>query len=264
MRFQEDPNSKTAIRVQVVDKSFETSQKLNLDSVTFSPLEKASCPILEAATDSSVDIEDILETMNDDEVCSLYRNLEPYLIRLSAHSVGHQLVVALAAILPEILVEDLARKISDNFMKLSETAAGAVCVLEILGKIPSNLQCLILENYVELQEDDGPMMISHMTGHHSQLVFQACLCLLGPTSIRPLLSITVQTLSSVSRHKSMISLIKHLARIDPPSLFIIANGLEKINCLFEEEYRDLVNCLICHGGTIFTKIHHVSGIYELI
>ena len=258
VRFQEDPNSKTAIRVQVVDKSFETSQKPNLDSVTFSPLEKASCPILEAATDSSVDIEDILETMNDDEVCSLYRNLEPYLIRLSAHSVGHQLVVALAAILPEFLVEDLARKISDNFMKLSETAAGAVCVLEILGKIPSNLQCLILENYVELQEDDGPMMISHMTGHHSQLVFQACLCLLGPTSIRPLLSslmssITAQTLSSLSRHKSMISLIQHVARVDPPSLFIIANGLEKINCLFEEEYRDLVNCLICHGGTIFTK-----------
>ena len=255
MRFQIDSNSQTAIRVQVVERIVEINQKVNLDGVTFSPLERASCPILQPATDKSINIDDVIEEMTDEEIYSLSKNLEPYLVRLSAHSVGYKLVVLLATILPEFLVEELVKKLSENFFKLSEAAAGAVCILEILGSIPANLQGLILESYSQIKADDGQMLISHITGLHSQLVFQACLCLLGPVSIRPLLSslmssITAETLSSLSGHKSMVSLIQHVARVDPPGLFVIANSLEKFNCLFEEEFHDLVNCLICHGGNL--------------
>ena len=174
--------------------------------------------------------------------------------------------MALVTILPEFLIEDMVKKLSDNFFQLSETAAGAVCILEILGSNPADLQRRIVETYTGIKEEDGQRLISHLTGLHSQLVFQACLCLLGPRSIRPLLSslmssITPETLSSLSRHKAMVSLVQHVARIDPPSLFVIANCLEKINCLFEEEFHDLVKCLICKGGVKVCGIflHNVSG-----
>lgn len=255
MQFQIDSRSKTATRVRVVDRIIETIQEVILDNVTFSSLERASCPILNTATDSSKNIDDVLDELTDEEIYSLSINLEPYLVRLSAHPVGYKLVVALATILPEFLMENLVKKLSDNFFQLSETAAGAVCILEILGSNPADLQCRIVETYTEVKEEDGPRLISHMTGHHSHLVFQACLCLLGPVSIRPLLSalmssITAETFSSLSRHKSMVSLIQHVARIDPPSLFVIAISLEKINCLFEEEFHDLLSCLICKGGNM--------------
>ena len=83
-------------------------------------------------------------------------------------------------------LEELLLKITDRYFDLTETAAGALCVVEILGVIPSDFFQIILDNYANIK--DGHTAFKHMIGDHSQLVFQSCLSLFGPETLRPWIS----------------------------------------------------------------------------
>ena len=96
--------------------------------------------------------------------------------------------------------------------------------------------------------------VSHLTGDHSSLVFQACLPLLGQDPLRSLVTALLSDLSAadlarLAHHRSMEGLVTQAGHTDKQSLFLIATDMERKNVLLSEEYQYLVSLLLRFGGS---------------
>ena len=154
VRFQLDKNGNVATHIGVFERREEEMEKLNTN---FSALEMAACPLLSTALNSDLDIEDVIEDMSDAEFDSQLFCLDPYIARLAAHSSGYKLVVALVLYSDGQHLDRLISKIFDRFFPLSETASGAICVLEVMGLITSDLQSAIATCYSNIGSSDRVM-----------------------------------------------------------------------------------------------------------
>jgi len=261
VRFQLDNPGSAATHISVFEKMEEETEKLDTN---FSALEMAACPLLSTALNSDQDIEDVIEEMSDAEFDSQLLCLDPYITRLAAHPRGYKLVVALVLYSDGQHLERLINKILDRFFPLSETASGAICVLEMMGLITFDLQSTIASCYSALRTSDQVM--SHITGDHSSLVFQTCLPLLGPGHLRSLVTTLLSGLSSadlatLANHRSMEALVTQAGSIDKQSLFLIATDMERRNVLLAEDYQNLVSLILRFGGVKVggVLLHNVSG-----
>ena len=151
VRFQLDNTGRAATHISVFERREEETEKLNTD---FSALEMAACPLLSTALKSDLDIEDVIEEMSDAEFDSQLFCLDPYIARLAAHPRGYKLVVALVSYSDGHHLDRLINKIFDRFFPLSETASGAICVLEVMGMITLDLQSVIACCYSALGSSD--------------------------------------------------------------------------------------------------------------
>ena len=154
VRFQLDNPGSAATHISVFEKMEEESEKLDTN---FSALEMAACPLLSTALNSDQDIEDVIEEMSDAEFDSQLLCLDPYITRLAAHPRGYKLVVAMVLYSDGQHLERLINKILDRFFPLSETASGAICVLEMMGLITFDLQSAIASCYSSLGSSDQVM-----------------------------------------------------------------------------------------------------------
>jgi len=261
VRFQLDNNENVATHIGVFERREEDLEKLNTN---FSALEMAACPLLSTALSSDLDIEDVIEDMSDAEFDSQLFCLDPYIARLAAHPSGYKLVVALVLYSDGQHLDRLISKIFDRFFPLSETASGAICVLEVMGLITSDLQSAIATCYSNIGTSDRA--VSHITGAHSSLVFQTCLPLLGPDNLRALVTTLLSglipaDLDKLANHRSMEVMVTQAGSIDKQSLFLIAMDMERRNVLLTEEYHYLVSLLLRFGGVKVggVLLHNVSG-----
>ena len=225
----------------------------DLDNVSFSPLDFVISPLVECAVDRNRDIFEMIEDMTEEEVQHQVKILQPLLVKLSAHPVGYKLVIALASVTRSSQVQEmLVRRVSHQFLVLSTSSAGAVCLLELMGI--TDMHQLFTSSYLSLSNPS--LLTQHMTGHNSQLVFQSCLPLLTAPHLRSIITClcsgVTQSLATLSCHQSMSSLITHAAQVDTQSLVILTNNLEIRSCLLEEEFYHLSHQLIKQGGRLQT------------
>lgn len=102
-----------------------------------------------------------------------------------------------------------------------------------------------------------------MTGNNSELVFQSCVPLLTGEHLHNLFMCLCsaqllgrgsagdsQSLATLASHHSMLSLIRHASKQQPQSLLLLANNLERQNCLLDEDMSDLASLLLKYGGKI--------------
>ncbi len=164
VRFQLDNTGSAATHISVFERREEENDKLNTN---FSALEVAACPLLSTALNSDLDIEDVIEEMSDAEFDSQLFCLDPYIARLAAHPRGYKLVVALVSFSDGHHMERLINKIFDRFFPLSETASGAICVLEVMGMITFDLQSVIASCYSALGSSDQVKSRFQLTPHHN-------------------------------------------------------------------------------------------------
>ena len=151
VRFQLNNTGGVATHISVFERREEESEKLNTN---FSPLDMAACPLLATALNSDMDIEDVIEDMSDAEFDSQLHCLDPYVARLAAHPRGYRLVVALVLFSDGQHLDRMINKIFDRFFPLSETASGAICVLEVMGLITADLQSAIGSCYTSIKSSD--------------------------------------------------------------------------------------------------------------
>ena len=128
-----------------------SSMQLNTN---FTPLDMAACPLLSTVLDSALDIREVIEKMSDAEFDSQLYCLDPYIIRLASHPNGYKLVVALVMYSEGQKLDRIINKIFDHFIPLSEIASGAVCVLEVMGLISSDLHSAIASSHSQIERSD--------------------------------------------------------------------------------------------------------------
>jgi len=262
VKFKIDINGNHAIHVQVIEN--ETALMDDFENIKFSVLDVVACPLLASATDFTLDMNDIVEDMTEEEFYKQLKSLDPYLVKLAAHPIGFKLVIAIASYSDAEIMEHLVNKLSSRFLDLTQTAAGACCIIEILGFIDVELQMVMINNYSEVTNDS--LLLEHMIGEHSQLIFQNYVRQLGALGTRHMVTclmsnITRVSLLELSSHRSMISLIKHCCTVDTESLFIIAAALDRQNCILDEKFFELVKLLLLNGGVKVNGIflHSISG-----
>ena len=188
VKFKMNADDETVSHVQVVDclPSNKDKDFSDLSNVSFSLMEMIACPILTLANSNDIEINQVISDIPDHEFDKQVEGIRPYLLRLAAHPTGYKIVTAFLTYCEDPTLEELLLKIKDRYFDLTETAAGALCVVEILGVIPSDFFQIILDNYANIK--DGHTAFKHMIGDHSQLVFQSCLSLFGPETLRPWIS----------------------------------------------------------------------------
>jgi len=262
VKFKIDINGNHAIHVQVIEN--EAADMEDFENIQFSVLDVVACPLLASATDFTLDMFEIVEDMTDEEYERNIKSLDPYLLKLAAHPIGYKLVLAIASYSDAELMEHLVRKLSSRFLDLTQTAAGACCIIEILGLIDLELQMVMISNYSDVT--NGNLLLGHMIGEHSQLIFQTCIKQLGSPETRHMVSclmsnITRASLQELSFNRSTMTLIEHCCSVDTESLFLIATALDRLNCILDENFSQLVDQLLLNGGVKVCGIflHNISG-----
>merc|ERR1719431_1371297 len=105
---------------------------------------------------------------------------------MAAHRKGYKVILLVLENRDVDTNERIVRKLSSSFFSLSKTPAGGICILDLLGVVPPDLQSLVLENYERVESCEETE--DHMSGPQSQLVFQTCLPLLQAPALRSLTS----------------------------------------------------------------------------
>ena len=199
VKFKFDRAKLEATFVQVVKLDEATMDITEL--VNNLQLDLVDHPLLSLALSGEGSLIRDMGSMSREEQRELLDQVEKFLPTLAAHPVGYKTVVEMVHQFKEDLLERVIRTISSKMFSISQTAAGARCLLDSLSFLPRKMQKCFVTGYSSLE--DSQEALDHLTDQNSFLVFSAILPLLHPSLLNQLVKVISPVLAMLVGHRSL-------------------------------------------------------------
>jgi len=258
VKFKFDRAKLEATYVQVVKLDEATMDITELVN-NLSQLDLVDYPLLALALSGEGSLIRDMGSMSREEQRELLDQVEKFLPKLAAHPVGYKTVVEMVHQFKEDVLERVIRTISSKMFSISQTAAGARCLLDSLAFLPRNMQKCFVTGYSSLE--DSQKALDHLKNQNSFLVFSAILPLLNTSLLKQLVKVISPVLAMLVGHRSLHLLVEHISNTDQEVLIMLAAHLDSDQLLLLPEYSALVVQLVSAGNVKVSGmvLHRMSG-----
>eukprot|EP00092_Neocalanus_flemingeri_P039913 GFUD01043473.1.p1 GENE.GFUD01043473.1~~GFUD01043473.1.p1 ORF type:complete len:481 (-),score=199.71 GFUD01043473.1:95-1468(-) len=241
---------------QLVDESMSMIGNIGTQ---FSELDLLHCPQLAQAVSEDSRLTRDMGIMSTREQRQLLDELEQFLPTLGAHHVGYKVVVEMVRQFEGTLLDRLVGILTREFFLLSQTPAGAMCLLDSLSSLPMELKQCLVHAYSDLTSYQ--QAVDHLTNPNSSLVFQSSLPLMDTSLLRPLVLLLSPGLESLAGHQSLFRIVEHAEHADHQILFLLAAQLDAEHLLLSPDQSALVVQLVTTGNVKVCGLllHNMSG-----
>ena len=251
--------------IQAEKQEVEDESMAMMNIVTdFSELDLTDWPQLAQAVSEDSRMVRGLGNMSTREQGQLFDQLEQFLPKLASHSIGYNVVVEMVRQFEGTLLDRLVRILCGEFILLSQSPAGAKCLLSSLNILPIELQQRLVLAYSDIS--NYHQAVDHLTGPISSLVFQSFLPMLGTSLLRRLVLLLSPGLVSLADHRSLSLLVEHADHTDQQVLFLLASQLDAERLVMAPDQSALAVQLVSTGNVSVCNLvlHNMSGMLATI
>jgi len=248
-----------AFEIRVVHKSDFDGKGCYYETIPeFNDQDISNCPILEKALVSDENFLSSLCHMDNVSQNDCFSQLKDFIPSLAAHPTGHRVVISMIQSFSKMLKEKILIILISEFHSLSDTAAGAMCLICCASNTSGELLKNLLEPYSTMSSQQA---FQHLTGINSFSVYKVLIHLMSSEVIQSWIVILGPVLDSLAGHLSLELLVKQCEAVDHQSLYLLAVKLEASNLLLSNRHLNLVVQLTLTGNVKVCGLllHNISG-----
>jgi len=170
-----------------------------------------------------------LDKMSCEQQEELLDQLEEFMTKVASHPVGYKVVMEMVKHFYGKSLARLVKILTKDFFSISESPAGAMCMLESLKYLPRDLVMNVAQAYCSVTSCQDAM--NHITGENSSIVFTFLLPFMNTSLLRHLVLLLSPGLGMLVGHKILHLLIDQVSRTDHEVLHLLASHLDAQNLL---------------------------------